>query len=344
MGVRAGQMIAPAAKLQNQNKIPWGTRTVMRVSVGLSMFLLMFATAAQESDQTTAGAKQASMPLVALDNADAQTPASEMEKFEQLEAARGGKVPKRYVAPTGFADHRWGDAFAGFARLSPNPLSLQLAYSPGLVTQVDTICAGECTLERALVTLRQKVEGRGFHVFSEFVVPNQGFRYRLTGVLMYPVTYQFCGGWHGSDNKPRPEVLDSFKLCGVRLVFRSQTTAEIATLGDNELTNYELILFELIRQYGRPYGHVRQPEVIIATPDGLQREPHKRRMRTWRWCPPIDGWQTPCKASIVLGFSPESGNGVILFSTPEAWQFAYIRDTYIEGHDPMFRFMHGRED
>ncbi len=42
------------------------------------------------------------------------------------------------------------------------------------------------------------------------------------------------------------------KLCGVRLVFNSQKADEIAQMAPEALTNYELLLHELIREFGSP--------------------------------------------------------------------------------------------
>ncbi len=123
----------------------------------------------------------------------------EIAKFEQLTRNR---KPVGYKAPTGFGGHSWGQRFTEFDRLNPSPVTLDVAYSQGVRTLVETLCPPvNCSMEQALNTLRQKVEGNGFQLLAEFVVPNQGFRYRETGVLMYPVTYQFCAQWQGATSK-----------------------------------------------------------------------------------------------------------------------------------------------
>jgi hypothetical protein len=262
-------------------------------------------------------------------------------------ALPASKKPVKYVSPKGFAGYTWGQSFTEFDRLKPNPVTLQVAYSGGRTQSVEYFCTPtgttDCDLGSALSTLRQKVQGRGFHLFSEFVVPNQGFRFESTGVVLYPVTYQFCAKWDGESSKPPEDILQHMELCGVRMVFRSQTLAELATLTDEQLTNYELVLEELIRNFGKPAKYFRKERVVIETPDGKIADPRERRFKTWRWCPPIGFSFVPtCEASIVLGFSPESGNGVILYATPQVWEFADARENSTPGSDPLYKFLHVR--
>jgi hypothetical protein len=266
-------------------------------------------------------------------------------RFEDLERASGRQIAKRYMPPPGLGSHAWGDRFTAFERLNPSPVTLELAYAPGRVSRVETLCPPiDCSLERALLTLHQKASRNGFTLFAEFVVPGQGFRFKSTGVLMYPVTYQFCTGWPGESSKPPADITTRLQLCGVRLVFKSQTRTESDAMEDEQLTNYELIFHELMREFGKPDRYLRLGRVTIHTAEGEQTERRKRNFRTWRWCAPIGmEFATACTASIVFGFNPESGNGVVMYSTPEVWNFAYNRDLSVQGHDPMYRFMHAQD-
>jgi len=308
------------------------------------MALLLTSAAGAAESVTTASRDAESAGQASTAGSEAEVD-PEIRKFERLEAEVNRSTTRHYTPPEGFGGHSWGEPFTQFTTLNQSPITLQLAYSPGHIILVETICpVGACTFEDAMRTLYQKYTPSGFHLFGEFAVPNQGFRFRSTGVLLYPVTYQYCSGWQGNNGKPPPDIVSKFRLCGVRLVFKSQTAGEINAMADRQLTNYELVLFELIRTYGRPHGYLRRPQVVIETPEGAIGDGRKRPFKTWRWCPPVgEAFVTPCKASIVLGFNPESGNAVVLYSTPDVWDFARTRDEYEPGHDPMYLFLHGRQ-
>lgn len=292
--------------------------------------------------------------------ADAPTSA---QTGSSSERAQNKKAPAaKYIAPQGFASYKWGDPLKSFERLKENPVTLQLAYSEGRREVLDFMCAptgsmqtlgsaqagggagsmDSCDYQRALSTVRQRTDGRGFHLFGEFVVPNQGFRLESTDIVLYPVTYQFCASWKGGEKSPE-EMAELLTFCGMRMVFQSQTQEQMETMSSEERTTYERVLEHLIGKYGKPKGYKPGQRVIVETADGRFADPRSRRLDTYRWCPPTGGRFVPtCEASIVLGFSPESGNGVILYATPAVWEFAYARDQSVQGGDPMYRFMHAR--
>ncbi len=256
----------------------------------------------------------------------------------------------RYRAPTGFAGYKWDQPFKSFDRLKQSPVTVQLAYSEGKVTRMDFMCSPSfssqgmdaCDLQSALSTLHQRVSGRGYQLFTEFVVDGQGFRYGSANTVLYPVTYQFCGSWREGGKAP-PDVLDRLKLCGVRMVFKSETYEELKALSPDHVTTYEHLLSDLIAQYGDPEGYSRFGHVTVKGAEGQYSDPHERTFQTWRWCRPIDRDIAPkCEASITFGFNPDSGNGAILFATRPVWEFAYARENSQRGGDPMYKFMHGK--
>lgn len=292
----------------------------------------------------------------------ADTTASVQTASSAGHAASKKKPAGKYTAPKGFARYEWGDALKAFKRLKENPVTLQLAYSEGRREVVDFMCAptgsmqtlesaqaggaagslDSCDYQRALSTVRQRTDGRGFHLFGEFVVPNQGFRLESTDIVLYPVTYQFCANWKGGEKSPE-EMAELLTFCGMRMVFQSQTLEQMEAMSSEELTTYERVLEHLIGKYGKPKGYKPGQRVIVETADGRFADPRSRRLDTYRWCPPTGGRFVPtCEASIVLGFSPESGNGVILYATPAVWEFAYARNESVQGGDPMYRFMHAK--
>jgi hypothetical protein len=137
--------------------------------------------------------------------------------------------------------------------------------------------------------------------------------------------------------------MDRLKLCGVRMVFKSETYDQLKSLSPDHVTTYEHLLSDLIDKYGEPEGYSMFGHVTVRGAEGQFSDPRERTFPTWRWCRPIDRAIAPkCDASITFGFNPESGNGVILFATPAVWEFAYARQNSQRGGDPMYKFMHGK--
>lgn len=252
-----------------------------------------------------------------------------------------------YEPPTGFAGLLWGDSFAKIAERQPKVVAADVAYAKERVTQVEFFCTPTqtgCDLYQALASLRQETARGGFRLLMEVVIPDQGFRFPQTGVVMYPVTYQFCAQWQGQTSKPPESIIDEMELCGIRMVFRSETLQEAEDLPEDRLTTYELVLEQLIRRYGKPTGYFKQERVVVDTGDGKYADPRQRRFKTWRWCPPVGFTFVPsCEASIVLGFNPESGNGAIFYVTAPVWEFALAREQNVKGSDPLYRLLHARE-
>jgi hypothetical protein len=281
----------------------------------------------------------------------ADSPSDAQSTNGAQEAAPAPKHKKvRYHAPEGFAGHKWEQPWKEFDRLKRSPVTVQIAYSEGKVTRMDFMCSPSfsaqgmdpCDLQSALATMNQRVAGRGYQLFTEFVVDGQGFRYGSADTVLYPVTYQFCASWKEGGKAP-PDVMDRLKLCGVRMVFKSETYDQLKSLGPDHVTTYEHLLSDLIDKYGEPEGYSMFGHVTVRGAEGQFADPRERKFPTWRWCRPIDRDIAPkCAASITFGFNPESGNGVILYTTRPVWEFAYARQNSQRGGDPMYKFMHGK--
>jgi hypothetical protein len=182
-------------------------------------------------------------------------------------------------------------------------------------------------------------------VLSEYRIDGQGFRFNESGVLLFPVIYQFCATWDSTKREVPKNYDDLNQFCGVRLLFDTESTAQLRELPADHVTRYDLVLSELVADYGKPAGYLKRGRVTVETdedPDD-RRSADDRKFSTWRWCPAADrGLATRCDASIVLSIEPESGHGVVLFSTPELWEYAYAREHSSEGGDPLFAVMHAR--
>jgi hypothetical protein len=264
------------------------------------------------------------------------------------------KPPGRYHAPEGFGGHAWGQARTGFDRLPEPPLMVRAAWTRGLARQPEMYCitsslGTECTLNQILNSLITLVEGGGFHVLSEYKIPGQGFKFKESGTVMFPVIYQFCANWD-STKKEVPKNFDELnRFCGMRLLFKTESHEQLRTLPADHVTQYDLVLAELIAMYGKPAGYLKRGRVTIETQDENGNDPEDvrseedRKFSTWRWCPAANSALAPrCDASIVLSIDPESGHAVVLFSTPALWQYAYARQHSNEGGDPLFAVMHAR--
>ncbi len=256
----------------------------------------------------------------------------------------------KYRPPEGFAGRLWGDARAKFERLPAEPLSVRAAWTRGRQRQPEMLCTGgaigaTCTISNMVDMVQGRYEGGGFHVLSEYKIEAQGFQFGNRGVLLHPVVYQFCAHWDSTKRQP-PDNFDAInEFCGMRLLFGSESQAQLRELPEDHVTQYELVLRQLMIQYGKPSGFIKRGRVTIETIDeGDSMEPRReRKFSTWRWCPAKDrGLDAKCDASIVLSIEPESGRALVLYATPALWRYAYARQNGHAKGDPLFALMHAR--
>jgi hypothetical protein len=259
--------------------------------------------------------------------------------------ADAGK-PKRikYVPPTGFAGHAWGDLRSSFDRLPDQPLGVGAAWMLPVVTDVRVTCIGTCTASDYLLSLWTTREGGGFYVLSEYSIEGQGFQYGNDDrVKFHPVVYQFCANWDSTKKVPPPNFDAINKFCGMKFQFQSETRAELAKLPVDHETNYDRVLDKLLARFGRPDAFLRRGTVTIETIEGDSRNAADRKFRVYRWCPAFDRrLHTSCTASVVLSLDPVTGVGTVLYSTPLLWEFAYARNANFKG-DKLFKLLHARK-
>ena len=255
----------------------------------------------------------------------------------------------KYEAPAGFAGYNWGAPRAMFERLPAAPLKVSAAWMRGKQREPFYYCtvSGEfgvgCDLRTIVDQMNTRREGGGFHVLSEYKIEGQGFRFHDDGVLMYPAIYQFCAHWD-STRKVVPENFEQLnQFCGMRLLFDTESLAELRDLPEDHVTQYDRMLEDLIGEFGKPAGFLKRGRVTIETgTDDEAAGRTERKFSTWRWCPARDrDLQTSCRSSVVLSVNPELGRGVVLISAPALWQYAYARED-LERGDPLFAVMHAR--
>jgi hypothetical protein len=275
-------------------------------------------------------------------------------------SASAAEKPKKvkYVAPTGFAEHKWGDLQSTFERLPQEPIGVGAGWMRPVEKEVTFDCVpmpapgprmggapDGCDFAATLLTLRKKFEGGGFYVLSEYSIPEQGFRFgdEKDGVIIHPVIYDFCANWDEVKKKVPPNFDQMNKFCGVRLLFQSETREELRKLPVDHVAVYDRMLERLLAKYGRPDNFVRRGQVVIETEEGESRDAADRKFSIWRWCPARDrAFHTECPASVVLSIDPKSGRGQVLYSTPLLWEYAYARENNGRKGDRLFRILHAR--
>lgn len=262
----------------------------------------------------------------------------------------------KYVPPTGFGGHQWGELRANFDRLPQDPLGIGAAFTRPVLTDQDFICkpiasidqggGDSCDLATFVMAARKKFEGGGFYVLSEYTTEGQGFRYgsESDGVVLYPIVYQFCANWDDT-KKVVPEKFDEMnKFCGVRLMFRSETREQLRRLPGDHVTAYDRILNMLIEKFGKPDGFIYRGRVLIETMEGESSDAADRKFSIWRWCSARDGTlHTSCSASVGLSLDPATGVGTVLYSTPLLWEYAYAREHGGFKGDKLFKMLHARK-
>lgn len=266
----------------------------------------------------------------------------------------------KYVAPEGFAGHKWGDLRSTFDRLPNEPIGVGAAWMRALEKQNDFTCVpvvtgaqitgavGGCDFQATLLRLRTNFEGGGYYVLSEFAIDGQGFRFgdETDGVVLAPVIYQFCANWNQGRKKtdPPPNFDAMNKFCGVKFLFHSETREQLRKLPDDYFTNYDRMAEKLLAKFGRPNGYLRRGKVLIETLEGDSENIADRKFSIWRWCPARgEGFHTDCRASVVLSLDPVTGQGTVLYSTPLLWEFAFARENNGFKGDRLYRMLHARQ-
>jgi hypothetical protein len=280
--------------------------------------------------------------------------------FSASLAVAAADKPKRvkYSAPEGFAGRSWGELRSSFDRLPPEPIGVGAAYIVPQQKGVQFRCVPggymgsqmsgayeSCNWQATLDRIGKTYHGGGFYVLSEYSIPEQGFRWgdENDGVVIHPVVYQFCANFSQSRKKlvPPPDFEAINKLCGMRLLFQSETRDELAKLPSDHVTVYDRVLDRLLERYGPPAHFMKRGQVIIETEDEAFGGAAARKFSIWRWCPAnFGGFHTDCKASVTLSIDPATGQGTVLYATPLLWEYAYARENNGFRGDRLFRLLH----
>jgi hypothetical protein len=266
-----------------------------------------------------------------------------------------------YVAPDGFNGHRWGELLTStaFAQAPLEPIGVGAAWMQPVRKDLNFTCVpmngldsqmgatvGGCDLQATLRSIRERFEGGGFYVLTEYTIEDQGARFgdEKDGVVLYPVIYQFCANWDSTKREVPPKFDELNKFCGVRLMFETETQEKLRSLPADHVTNYDRVFEKLIARFGKPDKFSRRGQVVIETLDGDSADQMARKYRVWRWCPARDrGLHTTCAASVVLSLEPSTGDATVLYSTPLLWEFAYARENNGYKGDKLYKLLHTRK-
>lgn len=260
-------------------------------------------------------------------------------------SAGAASKPKRikYVPPAGFAGHQWGDLKKNFDRLPAEPFRVGSAWLAPVVKQHFS-CSATCMLSGGVLSFYETKEGGGIYVMGEYAIDGQGFQFGADEqVQFYPVIYQFCSNWWKKKDITAENFNDNSALCGIRLIFQSETAEDLRKLPADYVTYYDRVLDKLLARFGKPDSFVRRGVVVIATVGDEFGDSPARKFRTYRWCPAFDReLHTPCKASVTLTMDPLTGVGTVFYSTPLVWEYAFARQHMTRKGDPLFKVLHAR--
>jgi hypothetical protein len=259
-------------------------------------------------------------------------------------AGASGKGKRiKYVPPAGFAGHKWGELKKDFDRLPEEPFRVGSAWVAPVVTQ-HFDCLVACGVTGSMLWIYETTQGGGFYMLGEYAIDGQGFQFGADEtVQFYPVIYQFCSNWWKKKDITADNFNNNSTLCGMRLIFQSETAEELRKLPADHVTYYDRVLEKLLARFGKPDSFVRRGVVVIATVGGEFGDSPARKFRTYRWCPAFDReLHTPCTASVTLTMDPVTGVGTVFYSTPLVWEYAFARQHMNRKGDPLFKVLHAR--
>jgi hypothetical protein len=159
------------------------------------------------------------------------------------------------------------------------------------------------------------------------------------------ISYLFCARWMG-DYLPK-RLNNDMKLCGVRVMFRSDTRKQLEALGEHYRSNFDKVLHQLIAEHGEPPGYERSPSITIETDTqrigpaaGVRLSDYVR----YRWCG-LDAdtkqLRPSCPATVTLVFDGARGEGTILYAAGPLYDYAYARRDTGDQHDEIYELLNG---
>jgi hypothetical protein len=270
--------------------------------------------------------------------------------------------------PTGFAGHSWGEPLAAFQDLkllNANTVS----NSPGITTFLpcrDTAepCDDPNRPDLLMQNAKSQIaEGAGSFAVSEYYREPEQNPWAESLVALNAITYMFCAEWR-MPTIPS-DIRDKLRYCGSRMVYRSDTSAQLITRRRDYKSNHDRLLRHLIQLHGPPDGYrykqgnvsvgpiedsepdVEPTEAADAVEESQTRAPGSRpELQRYRWCGLAENANAVlprCAATVTLMFDEARGWGFVLYATGGIYNFAYGRHVMQDENNELYVTLSGRD-
>jgi hypothetical protein len=260
--------------------------------------------------------------------------------------ATSAATDSTYHPPTGFNGYTWGFALTSFPKLS-----LWHANTAGNAHGKDSDITIHCnqnqstgeTCTSSSAQIDRRVEGEGSFALAEYYRRLDKNPWHEAGIDVLTISYLFCARSAG-EYISHP-IRNHLTLCGSRVIFRSDTLAELANRPNGYVSNYDRILRRFAADYGEPPGYQVHGRIIVQgledqSPSGAQPRP---QYAMFRWCGLSESaaYERPnCLSTITLEFEATQGYGTILFATAPVYDFAFARHEMGDQRNDLYRLLY----
>jgi hypothetical protein len=245
-------------------------------------------------------------------------------RLELMLLALLATVPTAHAAdfhpPTGFNGRAWGDGLNAFKGVR--------------LWRANTAVGSAGKVVEFRDAYQQRLEGEGSFALAEYYFDRDRNPWVRQKVDLFIISYLFCSRWQGP-YLPRT-VKSRLKLCGARLMFRSETSDD---------SNFDRLLRQLIALHGEPEGYERSGRITVETEDERLTTPEKPMpdFIRYRWCGVTAPALRPsCEATVTLAFDAKTGEGTVLYATPQMYDYAYARHQTSDENNELYVLLNDR--
>ena len=254
-----------------------------------------------------------------------------------------------YRPPDGFNGYTWGTVFGSFKGLELWHANTASGFI-GKVTDFRLQCKPDpsdpsITCSPSASEVIQQVQGEGSHAVAEYYFDKDRNPWASRRIELYTISYLFCASTKGS-SIPRP-LKKHLKLCGARVMFRSDTLAQMAARDVGYESNYDRVLRALVAEHGEPPGYERRGRITVESETERFTTPEKQKPQyaRFRWCGVDDSMRQlrpGCEATVTLVFEGHSGLGTVLYATAPLYEFAYARHRMKDENNELYVMLSSR--
>lgn len=234
-----------------------------------------------------------------------------------------------YRVPTGFNGHEWGEHFAQLPGIklwhANSTQSVQIRTTGPRINCIALTMTDGCLPKYWHV--EQPLDVPNMFALAEYYLNVDSNPWASSGIRVYAISYLYCAAEAGYLPTPVKKYL---RLCGSRVIFLSDNSAQLAQQKEGYQSNLDRIVRRLIADYGEPPGYELHGKITIQSIGGDEitstAAPDKPVYVLYRWCRVLSDKVRPdCKATVTLEFEATHGEGTVLFATPELYDFANAR-------------------